>query len=70
MLTADDGEKQDSSTVRIVVGDNSCDASHLETGSAYAPGDDNEDCVVDLEDFLSLIARDWLNNTDHVTESN
>ena len=68
MLTVDDGEKQNSDTVRIVVGDNSCDASHLETGAAYAPGDDNEDCVVDLKDFLSLIAVDWLNNTDHVTE--
>ena len=38
-LTADDGGKQTADTVQIVVGVDSCDASHMSTGDAYAPGD-------------------------------
>lgn len=66
-LKADDGEAQPSDTVRIVVGEDSCDASHLSTGDPYDPGDFNEDCLVNLEDFAALIAADWLNCTDEQT---
>jgi len=64
MLTASDGEKESSDSLRIVVGDTSCDASHIETGAAYNIGDQNRDCIVDLSDFMELIAADWLNCTD------
>lgn len=64
MLTASDGEKESSDSLRIVVGDTSCDASHIETGAAYNIGDQNHDCIVDLADMMILIAADWLNCTD------
>ncbi|MBN2512987.1 MAG: DNRLRE domain-containing protein [Sedimentisphaerales bacterium] len=64
MLTASDGEKESSDSLRIVVGDTSCDASHIETGAAYNIGDYNRDCIVDLIDMVELIAADWLNCTD------
>jgi hypothetical protein len=62
-LTADDGDKTASDTVQIVVGTDACQASHL-TGAPYAPGDVNQDCLVNLHDFAALIAADWLNCTD------
>jgi hypothetical protein len=68
VLTADDGADNDFDTVRIVVGTDACDASHIQTGSVYDPGDVNEDCIVDLQDFALLIAANWLNCTD--TEMN
>ncbi|MBN1124476.1 MAG: DNRLRE domain-containing protein [Sedimentisphaerales bacterium] len=67
MLTADDSEWQTSDTVQIVVGDNPCDASHLNTGDPYNAADQNEDCIVDLEDFVALIAVNWLDCTDVLT---
>lgn len=57
-LTADDGEKQGSDTVRVIVGTDSCEASYL-NGSAYNSKDFNQDCVVDLADFADF-AVDWL----------
>jgi hypothetical protein len=66
-LTADDSDKQTSDTVRIVVGDNPCDASHLNSGLAYPVADTNQDCIVDLEDFATLIAANWLTCTDTLT---
>lgn len=66
-LTADDGEKQASDSVEVVVGDNSCDASHLSSGELYNAADFNEDCIVDLEDFASMIAANWLDCTDTQT---
>ena len=67
MLTADDSVKQTADTVRIVVGANACDASHLSTGAAYPVADANQDCIVDLEDFATLIAANWLSCTDTLT---
>lgn len=66
-LTADDTAKKASDTVRIVVGDNPCDASHLDTGAAYPAADVNQDCIVDLDDFATLIAANWLRCTDTLT---
>lgn len=66
-LTANDGILENFDTVRIVVGDDACDASHLQTGSAYNPADINQDCLVDLLDFVTLIADDWLGCTDTLT---
>lgn len=63
-LAADDGIASPVfDTVRIVVGDDSCDASHLDSGAAYDAGDANRDCIVDLADFMELIAGSWLNCT-------
>lgn len=67
-LTADDGELQTSDTVRVVVGDDTCDASHIESGDPYNPGDGNQDCVVDLADLQELIVNDWLNCTDDLMD--
>jgi hypothetical protein len=66
-LTVDDGLLQASDIVRIVVGDNSCDASHLETGTLYNVADTNEDCIVNLKDLTLLILEDWLYCTDTLT---
>lgn len=63
-LTADDSEKQASDTVKVVVGQTSCQASHLLTGLPYAAGDFNQDCIVDLEDFAELLSKNWQNCTD------
>lgn len=67
-LTADDGEKETSDTVRIVVGTDACQASHLNTGQPYNRSDINLDCVVDLEDFALLIAKNWLDCTDTLND--
>jgi hypothetical protein len=67
MLTADDSEAPASDTVRIVVGDDACDASHINTGAAYDAGDVNEDCIVDMQDLALLIAANWLDCTDTQT---
>jgi hypothetical protein len=69
MLTADDGLVPPvSDTVRIVVGNDSCDASHLASGAPYDPGDQNQDCRVDLTDLVALIIDDWLQCTDTLTD--
>ena len=65
-LTADDGDKQGYDTVRIIVGTNPCDASHMSTGDPYNPWDQNTDCFVDLMDF-ALFALNWLDCTDTLT---
>lgn len=67
MLTADDGVRQTSDTVQIIVGEDSCDASHMSTGLPYDAEDMNRDCVVDLADFALLFAEDWLVCTDTLT---
>lgn len=67
ILMADDGIRQTSDTVVIIVGSTSCDASHMSTGEAYDAMDQNEDCIVDLADFMVLIAGDWLECTDSLT---
>lgn len=67
MLTADDGEKTASDTVTVIVGTTACDASHRSTGAAYAAGDVNKDCIVNLEDFALLISANWLVCTDTLT---
>ncbi len=61
-LTADDGDQASSDTVIIGVGDDSCDASHI-TGVPYDAADQNQDCIVDLEDLAALFAGKWLNCT-------
>lgn len=61
------GLLETSDTVRIVVGDDACDASHIESGDPYNDADQNQDCIVDLTDFVSLIIDDWLNCTDTLT---
>ncbi len=66
-LTANDGYLETSDTVRIVVGDDACDASHLDTGAAYNAADENQDCIVDLDDLVALIINDWLECTDTLT---
>ena len=67
-LSADDGELPPvTDTVRIVVGDSPCDAAHVFYGTDYNEGDVNEDCLVDLADFMELIAEDWLNCTNQLT---
>jgi hypothetical protein len=63
-LTADDSEKQSYDTVKVVVGQTSCQASHLLTGLPYAAGDFNQDCIVDLADFAELLSKNWQNCTD------
>jgi hypothetical protein len=67
MLTADDGAKQTSDTVQIIVGSTSCDASHMSTAAVYDAEDQNRDCVVDMADFAALITDDWLTCTDQLT---
>ena len=68
MLTANDGSLENSDTVRIVVGDTSCDASHMETGDEYQAGDYNQDCKIDLDDLVLLIINNWLDCTDALTD--
>ncbi len=70
MLTGNDGILVGSDTVRIVVGNDACDASHINFGDAYNEADQNQDCVVDLLDFVALIASDWLGCTDTLTNCN
>jgi hypothetical protein len=67
MLAADDTEAQASNTVRIVVGENACDASHIKLKNDYDAGDFNKDCIVNLEDLATLIAKDWLRCSDEET---
>ncbi len=67
-LTADDGELKTSARVRVVVGDNACDASHLSTGKPYAAGDVNQDCIVNLEDFAILFGSNWLDCTNTLAD--
>lgn len=69
-LTADDGEVQVYDTVKVVVGETSCQASHLSTGLPYAAGDFNQDCIVDLEDFAELLSRNWRACTNLLTGCN
>ncbi|MBN2512986.1 MAG: hypothetical protein JXB18_08625 [Sedimentisphaerales bacterium] len=67
-LKADDGNRQTVDTVQIIVGDDSCDASHLSTGQPYDAGDQNQDCIVNLQDFAVLISANWLDCTDTLTD--
>lgn len=67
VLTADDGRFQISDTVRVVVGEDSCDASHLMTGMEYHAADANRDCIVNLQDLMMLFAESWLSCTDQLT---
>jgi hypothetical protein len=69
-LTANDSELQTSDAVRVVVGAGPCDASHVFTGDLYNDADANQDCLVDLADFIELIASDWLSCTDTLTHCN
>lgn len=64
MLTADNGVMQASDTVQIIVGETSCDASHISATQAYDAADYNHDCVVNFEDFAILAADGWLECTD------
>ena len=67
-LTANDGVLVSKDSVRIVVGDDACDASHILTGDDYNEADQNEDCIVDLTDLAELILNDWLSCTDDQTD--
>jgi len=67
MLTADDGVMQTSDRAQVIVGADSCDASHMSTGAAYDTADQNHDCVVDIADFAALIVSHWLECTDTLT---
>ena len=70
MLAANDSAVEGFDTVRIVVGYNACDASHMESGDAYLAGDQNEDCIIDLDDLVMLIINNWLDCTDALTNCN
>ncbi len=61
MLSADDSDKQASDTVEVIVGSDSCEASYL-SGTPYNTYDFNQDCVVDVLDFVDF-AENWLNCT-------
>jgi hypothetical protein len=65
-LTANDDSGQVSDTVKVFVGTNACDASHLSTGEAYSPGDFNQDCIVNMQD-AALFAMQWQNCTNALT---
>ena len=67
-LTANDGDRQASDTVQIIVGEDACDASHMATGDEYNAADQNQDCIVDLTDLVALILSDWLNCTDQLAD--
>jgi hypothetical protein len=67
-LTADDGSGQVFDTVSVIAGTNACDASHLATSEPYDPADQNQDCLVDLIDLMSLFADNWLVCTDTLTD--
>ncbi len=69
-LTANDSEKQTYDTVKVVVGETSCQASHLSTGQPYMAGDFNQDCIVDLEDFAQLLSKNWQDCTDQLVGCN
>jgi hypothetical protein len=66
-FTAGDSIKSTSDTVQIIVGTNSCDASHMSTGNPYDAGDQIQDCIVNLKDFAAFIAANWLDCTDTLT---
>lgn len=66
-LTADDSARQTEDGVRIIVGNDACDASHMSTGAPYNAADQNTDCIVDLADLATLIAANWLDCTDTLT---
>lgn len=68
-LTADDGGGQVSDTVKIFVGTDACDASHLSTGNAYLPVDFNQDCIVNIQDII-LFAANWLDCTNTLADCN
>ncbi|MEJ5259926.1 MAG: hypothetical protein WHS88_07040 [Anaerohalosphaeraceae bacterium] len=59
-LTASDGAESASATVRVVVGNTSCDASHVFYNQPYNPADVNQDCIVNLTDLQTLIVNNWL----------
>jgi len=67
MLTADDGGRASEDTFRVTVGNHACDASHMSTGAPYNAADQNNDCIVDLADFAVIIAANWLDCTDTLT---
>ncbi len=67
MLTANDGAKETQDTVQVFVGTDPCDASHMSTGDPYKIADENEDCIVDLGDFAAIIAANWLDCSDTLT---
>lgn len=59
-LTVSDGAESVSATVRVVVGNTSCDASHVFYNQPYNPADVNQDCIVNLTDLQLLIVNNWL----------
>lgn len=61
-LTADDGTSQAFDTVEVIVGEDSCHASHLSTSDDYSPSDFNHDCIVNIQDIAQFITN-WLNCT-------
>lgn len=67
-LKADDGNRYAADTVQIIVGTDSCDASHMSTGQPYDAGDQNQDCIVNLQDFAVLISANWMDCTDTLTD--
>ncbi len=58
-LEADDGEKTGADTVEITVYADACVYAQTQGGFVWEPGDIDEDCDVDLDDF-ALMAADWL----------
>jgi len=61
-LTASDGLASNYDTVRIVVGQDACDAAQAMPGYSANPMDFNSDCVVDINDFADF-AAEWLDCT-------
>lgn len=59
-LTVSDSMEEVSDSVRVVVGADSCDASHVFYNQPYNIADVNQDCIVDLTDLQTLIINNWL----------
>ncbi|MBN1764224.1 MAG: PQQ-like beta-propeller repeat protein [Sedimentisphaerales bacterium] len=61
-LTVDDSQLTNAATVTVNVYMDACSAAKGVPGYAKDPGDFDNDCDVDLDDFLQL-AADWLHST-------
>jgi pectate lyase len=65
-LTGDDGSGLVSDTVKVFVGVNACEASHMSTAEAYSPGDLDHDCMVTMQD-VAVFAMEWQTCTNTLT---
>jgi hypothetical protein len=69
-LTVDDGDKIAKDSIYIYVGTDACDTYRRTPNAAYfKSGDLDHDCSVDMAD-LQLLAANWLNCSDFLTDCN